>query len=207
MRTVKEAAERRNEILDVAEELFALNGYDATSTNDILSRIGIARGTLYYHFESKESILDALINRITGGLLAKARMIASESDFSVVDRMVQCVMALNVDSPIGAEVMEQVHKPQNALMHQKMQENLLSGIVPIIIDLVEEGIKEGIFKTDYPTQTVEMIMIYSSEAFDSTKQQTKEQMRERVYAFIYNTERLLCAKPGSLIEPMKKIFE
>lgn len=207
MRIVKEAAERRNEILDVAEELFAIKGYDATSTNDILSRIGIARGTLYYHFESKESILDALIDRMTGGLLAKARTIAVQSDIPVVDRMVQSVMALNVDSRIGAEVMEQVHKPQNALMHQKMQENLLSGIVPIITNLVEEGIEEGIFQTDYPRQTVEMIMMYSSEAFDAHNVQTGEQLRERVYAFIYNTERLLCAKKGSLLEPMKKIFE
>ena len=44
MRVVKEAEERRNEILDVAEELFAAKGYDNASTNDILERIGIARG-------------------------------------------------------------------------------------------------------------------------------------------------------------------
>lgn len=44
MRIVKEAAERRNEILDVAERLFCTNGYDNTSTNDILAEIGIARG-------------------------------------------------------------------------------------------------------------------------------------------------------------------
>ena len=207
MRIVKEADERRNEILDVAEELFALKGYDATSTNDILSRIGIARGTLYYHFESKESILDALIERMTGGLLAKSKAIASKSEFSVVDRIVQCVMALNVESRIGVEVMEQVHKPQNALMHQKMHETLLSGIVPIITKLVEEGIEEGIFNTDYPAQTVEMIMMYSSEAFDLHNGQTEVQFRERVYAFIYNTERLLCAKQGSLLGPMKKLFE
>ena len=43
MRIVKEAAERRDEILDVAERLFCTNGYDNTSTNDILAEIGIAR--------------------------------------------------------------------------------------------------------------------------------------------------------------------
>ena len=59
MRIVKEAAERRNEILDVAERMFCTNGYDNTSTNDILAEIGIARGTLYYHFKNKEDILDA----------------------------------------------------------------------------------------------------------------------------------------------------
>ena len=57
MRVVKEAEERRNEILDVAERLFGTKGFDNTSTNDILKEIGIARGTLYYHFKSKEDIL------------------------------------------------------------------------------------------------------------------------------------------------------
>ncbi len=50
MRVVKEAEERRNEILDVAQRLFTAKGFDNTSTNDILNEIGIARGTLYYHF-------------------------------------------------------------------------------------------------------------------------------------------------------------
>lgn len=65
MRVVKEAAIRKNEILDAAEHLFVTKGFDKTSTNDILSEVGIARGTLYYHFKSKEEILDALIMRFT----------------------------------------------------------------------------------------------------------------------------------------------
>lgn len=43
MRIVKEAEERKNEILDVAGRLFGEQGYDATSTNDILKEIGIAK--------------------------------------------------------------------------------------------------------------------------------------------------------------------
>ena len=53
MRVVKSAEERKNEILDVAEQLFAEKGFDNASTNDIIKRIGIARGTLYHHFKSK----------------------------------------------------------------------------------------------------------------------------------------------------------
>ena len=50
----KESEERRNEILDAVDELFGQKGFDGTSTNDILEKVGIARGTLYYHFKSKE---------------------------------------------------------------------------------------------------------------------------------------------------------
>lgn len=69
MRVVKEATVRRNEILDAAEQLFVTKGFDGTSTNDILERVGIACGTLYYHFKSKEEILDAMIERMTETLL------------------------------------------------------------------------------------------------------------------------------------------
>lgn len=54
MRVVKEAEERKNEILDVAERLFGTKGFDGTSTGDILNEIGIARGTLYYHSNPKK---------------------------------------------------------------------------------------------------------------------------------------------------------
>ena len=61
MRIVKDAEERKEEILDAAERLFGTKGFDNTSTGDILQEVGIARGTLYYHFKSKEDILDGVI--------------------------------------------------------------------------------------------------------------------------------------------------
>ena len=130
MRVIKEAAVRRNEILDAAEQLFIIKGFDGTSTNDILERVGIARGTIYYHFKSKEEILDAMIERMTEILLKKADQIVGQKDKPVLQRLTEAMLALNVDGELGNEIMKQVHKPQNALMHQKMQEQLLKGVVP-----------------------------------------------------------------------------
>ena len=135
MRIVKEAEERKNEILDVAERLFGTKGFDNTSTNDILNEIGIARGTLYYHFKSKEDILDAMIERMSRQLIKKATDIFNQKGIPVLQRLTMMMMALNVDGNLGQEVMEQVHKPQNALLHQKMQDGLLVGINPLITSL------------------------------------------------------------------------
>ena len=183
MRIVKDAAERKNEILDAAEELFAARGYEETSTGDILDRVGIARGTLYYHFRSKEEILDALIGRISQTLIARAGKAAEDKSAPVVERIVRTIASLNLEtgeSSIGHEVLEQVHKPQNALMHQKMQQSLLDGVVPVVSSLVEEGNTEGIFHADYPRETTEMLVLYSSIAFDSRFGLTPEQMTCRV---------------------------
>lgn len=109
MRIVKNAVVRKNEILDVAEKLFCADGYDNTSTNDILAQIGIARGTLYYHFKSKEDILDAMIDRILEETITKARNIALNDSIPVLERLTKTVMAANVDSKTGRMILEQVH--------------------------------------------------------------------------------------------------
>ena len=54
MRIVKEHDERRNEIITTAEEFFLTKGFNKTTVNDILKRIGIAKGTFYHYFVSKE---------------------------------------------------------------------------------------------------------------------------------------------------------
>ena len=206
MRIVKEAEERRNEILDVAERLFGTKGFDGTSTTDILNEIGIARGTLYYHFKSKEDILDALIERMTGSLVAKASEIAGKNDVPVLQRLTQMMLALNVNGKLGQEIMEQVHKPQNALMHQKMQQRLLAGVRPVIAALIEEGITQGICRTDYPAEVAEMTLLYSNTVFDDLAPLSVEERQRKIAAFIYNLERLLGMERDSLRETILPIF-
>ena len=61
-RTVGSAAdETRQRILDVAVDLFIEQGYAGTSVRDISERLGMTKGSLYYHFASKEDVLNALV--------------------------------------------------------------------------------------------------------------------------------------------------
>ncbi len=207
MRTVKEAEERKNEILDVAERLFGTKGFDNTSTRDILNEVGIARGTLYYHFKSKEDILDAMIDRMTGRLVEKAAALLAKKEIPVLKRLTMMMTALNVNGSLGQEIMEQVHKPQNALMHQKMQERLLAGVNPLVTALIREGIAQGICKTEYPAEVAEMTLLYSNTAFDTLAEHGKEERERKINAFIYNLERLLGMERGSMEAVILPIFE
>ncbi len=207
MRIVKEAEERRNEILDVAERLFVTKGFDQTSITDILNEIGIARGTLYYHFNSKEDILDAIISRITKKLVAQAEAIAGQKEIPVLQRLTLMMKALNVNDDLGHEIMEQVHKPQNALMHQKMQGELLASVNPLITSLIKEGIARGICQTEYPAEVVEMTLLYSNTVFDDLAEHSEEERNRKIAAFIYNLERLLGMEQGSMQAAVLPIFE
>lgn len=206
MRVVKTAEERKNEILDVAEQLFAEKGFDNASTNDIINRIGIARGTLYHHFGSKEEILDALVDRMTLAAIARSKSVINDRRVPLLERLSGSVLTLNLNTGAGMEVFEQIHKPQNALLHQKMQERLLSGVVPLMTALIEEGNESGIFNARYPSEAAEMIMVYANIAFDELAGLSQEDRQRKSRAFIFHTERILGAEEGSLEAAIMKIF-
>ncbi|MFE0556907.1 TetR/AcrR family transcriptional regulator [Paenibacillus sp. NPDC058910] len=204
MRVVKKAEERRNEILDAADELFGQKGFDGTSTNDILEKVGIARGTLYHHFKAKEDIMDALIDRYSDGLLDAAQVIAADKTIPVVERIIRVVMAMNLSGGSSKEIMEHIHKPQNALMHQKIQKVIINGLPPILTAIIREGIEQGMFSTPFPYECMEMVVIYANTVFDDDMiTLTNEERGSRMLAFVCNVERLLGAASGSLMDVMQ----
>lgn len=207
MRIVKEAQERKNEILDAAERLFREKGFDHTSTSDILSEVGIARGTLYYHFQSKEEIMDAVIERMLGQMLAEAKELVRHKEIPVLQRLTLAIRAMQINEDWGDALMKQIHKPQNALMHQKIQERLLAGMNPLLTELIEEGVTEGICHTDYPAEVVEMTFLYVNTAFDNLSVLSNEARQRKIAAFIYNLERLLQMEQGSLLETVQMLFQ
>lgn len=203
MRIIKEADVRKNEILDAANELFNRKGFDGTSISDILEKVGIARGTLYYHFKSKEEIMDALIERYSATLLSAVKEVAENKSIPVFERLFKAIMAMNI-SKEDTKILEHMHKPQNALLHQKSHQAVLEGIPPILLEVVEDGIKEGLFETPYPYECIEMAITYTNMVFDNNSgNPSEEEMLRKMNAFLFNAERLLGAKTGSFLPLME----
>lgn len=208
MRVIKDADQRKNEILDAAEHLFGTKGFDNTSTTDILNETGIARGTLYYHFKSKEELLDSMISRMTKRFVEKARKIAEQKEVPVLKRLTTMMLALNGNhGNFNQEILQQVHKPQNALMHQKMQNCLMSEINPLITVLIKEGTAQGICQTDYPEEAAEMTFLYVNTIFDDLMEHSEEEKQRKIAAFIYNLERLLNMEQNSMKPAIMPIFQ
>ncbi|WP_042150132.1 TetR/AcrR family transcriptional regulator [Paucisalibacillus sp. EB02] len=201
MRVVKKPDIRKNEILDAVDELFGQKGFDGTTTNDILDKVGIARGTLYYYFKSKEDLMDALIERYSNQLLDTANKIAADNRIPIMERIVRVVLSLNLSGGSSKEIMEHIHKPQNALMHQKIQKVIINGVTPIMADIIQEGIEQGEFNTPYPYECMEMIVTYMNTVFDDDMvEMTTEERVRRIQAFVFNAERMLGTESGSLME-------
>lgn len=103
MRIVKEYEERRKEILETAERLFLTKGYTKTTVNDILKEIGIAKGTFYHYFKSKEEVMDEIIMRIIKEDVTKAKRIVSNPDIPALDKLFKILME---QSPKSGDVKE-----------------------------------------------------------------------------------------------------
>ena len=192
----KAAEIRREEILDAAAELFAAKGYTQTSTGDIMRRVGIAKGTLYYHFASKEEILDALLEALGRRLLAEARRCAEKRDEPVFPRMLRVLLALDARAADGGALLSAMHQPGSELLHEKAQEMILREAGPILSGLVREGIQQGLCDCRYPEQAVEMVLLYALHAFDEGKAQAVPD-DTRIEAMIANIERLFGTAPGA----------
>lgn len=70
-KTKEEAQETRNRILDAAEVVFQRSGVSRTTLADIAAEAGVTRGAIYWHFENKVDLYDAMIQRIVEPLEQK----------------------------------------------------------------------------------------------------------------------------------------
>jgi AcrR family transcriptional regulator len=69
---------KRQELIDIAAQVFAQKGYHATSIDDLVEATGLRRGGLYHYIEGKEDLLLAIHERFIAPLLANARDIVAE---------------------------------------------------------------------------------------------------------------------------------
>lgn len=72
---MRNSADTRQKILTSCVELFSTKGYAGTSMNDIISKAGISKGSVYWHFESKE---DIFVKMITDNYKEWIRLVNSE---------------------------------------------------------------------------------------------------------------------------------
>ena len=198
MRISKDPEDRRNEILDTAEQLFFTKGYSKTTVNDMLQAIGIAKGTFYYYFKSKEEVMDAVVMRFIETGVVAAKKIAMDKELTVHEKLLQIIMAQKPNTPSKSQMIEEFHEPNNAQIHQKSLSETILQLTPILTEVIEQGIEEKLFYTPYPRESIEFLLISSQFLFDEgIFKWTPEEIMQKIQAFIYIMETTLGADKGS----------
>lgn len=84
---IEKGTATRERLIEAGRDLFGAHGYDGTSIQLVLTRAGIARGALYHHFESKEALFDAVLERITAEVAGQAADAARAAGDDPVDQL------------------------------------------------------------------------------------------------------------------------
>ena len=189
-------ANKKEFILDVAEKMFIEQGFDQTSIAQILDATQIAKGTLYYYFTSKEEIMDAIIERWIERSFEQVRIWVEQKQLPILERLMGALASLNMQKD-GQELLDHLHAPQNALLHEKTNQILLSKVPEILYPLFQEGFQTGEMQTTYPYETIEMMLTYSLQIFNSSFQKLDQaEKNHKIQAFIYLLEKIFQTKEG-----------
>jgi AcrR family transcriptional regulator len=205
MRVANKHDVRLNEILDAAEQLFVQKGYEQTTVNDILDEVGIGKGTFYHYFKSKEETMNIVVERMIRQMESAARAIADDTALTAHEKMQQIISATSISESPNGEFIEELHRPDNAMLHQKSISGTIDMLAPIMADVITQGIEESVYHTSHPLETIEFILSGSQLVFDEGFfQRTPEELQSRMAVFIQNIELLLGAPENSFAFLMEK---
>ena len=200
MRDVKDPEIRRAEIMDAAMLLFMEKGYANTTTQDIVDKVNISRGLLYYHFKNKEDILYCLVERYSEKLLRDIHVIVNDDDKTAIEKIRDFIDATIIStdnvSAEGPELQKTVDLEENRYMLDKLSHKLIEKLTIYFERIINQGISEKVFSVKYPSETAEFLM--TAYVFVSNnigiKTSKKETVKDYLNAFKIMLEQNLNTK-------------
>jgi AcrR family transcriptional regulator len=162
VRTIKEYEERKNELLDTAQQLFFIKGYNQTSVEAIINQAGVSKGTFYYYFKSKEDLLDKLVERLSKKIIFELRNMVEREDLNAFEKLNQAfeitrnLKMENID--LVQTAMQFYYEEKNLLFRHKINANSIKLFVPEFIKIINQGMKEKSFDTLFPEEAARLIL-------------------------------------------------
>ncbi len=151
---------RRSEIVAIAAELFAAKGYASTTVREIADAAGILSGSLYHHFDSKESMIEALLRDFLERIDAQYRDVlsAGEPPVETLRALVHTAFgALTTDRAAVSVMLDEynvlVRYPRFAFLREAVEET-----ERLWVGVLDAGMRAGDFVPDVPASAVYRFM-------------------------------------------------
>lgn len=210
-RIVKEPEVRKNEILDTANALFFTRSYEDVSIQEIIDAVGIAKGTFYHYFRSKEELLDALVSRMSEGILKAVNMIITDTSLSAVEKLNRVFEVSAAGKAKSRAVLlpfiRVLYRDSNILLrHRMMEQQIAVSVIPLAA-VIRQGVNEGVFQVRDAETVMELILRLGAQVSEKTLRSVLEAPADKT-AFdllireykVYeeSVERILGAPKGSI---------
>lgn len=203
VRTVKSPDIRRAEILKAANSLFNSRGYASTSVDEIVRTVGVAKGTFYYYFKSKEEVLAALAQQLAVDMAERSQAIANDPEMGAIEKICTIISEQNRMADSEQSVVENLHRPENREMHERSNVETVLVFGPILASVIEQGNREGVFQVEDPLSTIQFILAGSLFLLGhGIFNWSAEQEAARTQAMLILIERALGAATGSFAEAL-----
>jgi len=160
VRVVKKASERRKEIIQAARELFATGNYESATMQALMDELGIAKGTIYHYFASKEELLEAVVEDLIDEMIRKKIKVMESEGFQELDALAKLRSFSTSDNLAdnNQRILAELHRPGNTIVHTRQTGRYLTMLAPFYADVIREGCDQGLFKTDHPLECAEFLL-------------------------------------------------
>ena len=157
-----EYAQKRNAILDVALDYITTKGYEQMTIQDLLENLQISRGALYHYFDSKQALLMALVERIGEKAEQLVLPIASSREMPAQDKLLRFFAVLDQQKRENLDLVFTFiriwYADENALFRHRLYLTRIKRLAPLLSQIIQEGVAEGVFTTPYPEHAARMIV-------------------------------------------------
>lgn len=144
--------ERRAQLVAAAAEAFARQGVAATSVADIVRAAGVAQGTFYLYFTSKDDVILAVVAGVAETMLTSLQGRLDTAEMPAKDRLRAFGRLLGDLARDGelSDVTDFIHRAENRTLHDRFAEHLLPRLLPLMEQLVADGVTDGSFRVADP---------------------------------------------------------
>jgi AcrR family transcriptional regulator len=159
----KGTEQRRGELLAAARKLLIRYGFAEVSVSRIVRDVGVAQGTFYYYFDSKEAVLDALVGDHVQEVAARLAEVASDPAQDPRRTLQEMIRTeLDFDSRQASEL----GAIRGADAHTKLFAATLRTLAPIYAGVVARGQEVKAFTMGPPDLLAEIIVLTTHSLFD-----------------------------------------
>jgi AcrR family transcriptional regulator len=158
----EENAAKRSEILNVAQRLVFTKGYERMTIQDILAELKMSSGAFYHYFPTKPAVLEALIGRMQQEGEQPLRAVVHDPDLPALEKLQRFFAVIDrlriAHKATVVEMLRVWYTDENAIIRQKVDADTVERRAPLLVEIVHQGIQEGVFSTPFPDQSGEVIL-------------------------------------------------
>jgi AcrR family transcriptional regulator len=149
--------DKASEIIASAARLFREKGVKAVSVDEIVQGAGVAKGTFYLYFKTKDDLLEKLTNALVEQI-AQAAETADAVEAGTIDRFAAAVLAMQGAGRSQHHLVEALNHPENSALHELANVALVRRVAPVLAAIVEQGRREGAFDVEDAEATIEFLL-------------------------------------------------